>query len=101
MNVIEKPELTQLIVKLWGDFFPHKNTPAADIARVSANKDWIKDSLMFYGWQPEDQRLDINIRFVDGGALLYRNEDICAVISIDWSGGEPKLRFTYVDNRPL
>lgn len=86
---------------LWEDFFPNKNTPAEDIARTVVNKDWVRESLTFYGWKPDKYgKLNVDMKYIDGGAVLYIDGITpCAVISVDQSGSEPKMRFTYVDNR--
>lgn len=101
MEITEKQDLSRLIRELWENFFPNKNTHPDDISRVVANKEWLKDSLMFYGWKPDKfGKLDISLEYVDAGAVLYNGAEPCALISINRSGVEPVLRFTYVDNRP-
>lgn len=82
--------------QLWEDFFPNKNTRAEDIPRVVANRDWVRDCLVYYGWEP----LNIDMRYIDGGAVLYIDGyTLCALLSADMSGPESKLKITYVDNR--
>jgi hypothetical protein len=92
---------TQTVRDLWADFFPHKNTPPADVARTVANKEYILASLLYYGWKPKNDKLDVNIMYIDGGIILYYERVTpCALITVDWSGPSPSLRFVYADNRP-
>lgn len=99
MEITEKQNMSLLIRELWEDFFPNKNTPADDIPRVVQNKDWVKDSLLFYGWTADKYgKLNVDMVYVDAGAVLYSNGTPCCLISIDMTS-EPKMRFTYVDNR--
>lgn len=99
MEITERPQLNSLFSSLWAKFFPTKDTHPDDIPAVVKNKEWMRDSFLFYGWAPNKYgKLDVTIKFVDGGAVLYNDENPCAIISVDQSG-EPKLRVTYVDNR--
>lgn len=100
MEITERPQLNKLFNDLWVAFFPTKDTHPDDIAHVVANKEWMRDSFIFYGWKPNKyDKLDVTIKFIDGGAVLYHEETPCALISVDQSGDAPKLRITYVDNR--
>lgn len=101
MQIDEQPNTTQIVKDLWDQYYPSRATTPDNIAQAALNKDWIKDSLLFFGWQPGPEKLDINISFIDGGAVLYYNRVTpCALISLQWSDNVPSLRFTYADNRP-
>lgn len=98
MHLTEKHNVQQVLRDLWADFFPHKNTKPADLARANANKEWLRDSLLFYGWNVEANK-EVNIIFAEASAVLFfETIQACALVSISWT--EPKLIFTYVDNRP-
>lgn len=100
MEITERVQLNRLFNDLWVAFFPTKDTHPDDIPAVVANKEWMRDSFIFYGWKPNKYgKLDVTIKFIDGGAVLYIEESPCALISVDQSNSEPKLRVTYVDNR--
>jgi hypothetical protein len=95
MQVTEKPNLTPVVSALWNNWFPNKETSADDIPRVVANRDWLRECLIFYGWADNKNMKPLQIRFIDGGAVLYYDEAPCALISVI----DAQLRFTYVDNR--
>lgn len=99
MEVNEQPNTVQVVKDLWADFFPHKNTEPARVPAVVANKEWMRESLIFFGWRPFNDKLDVNIIFIDGGAVLLCRGLPCCLISVNWSDEGPALRFTYVDNR--
>lgn len=95
MKITERQQLSPQVRELWADWFPSKNTPATEIERVNANKKWLAECLLYYGWTPTEDALDIVIKFIDGGAVLYYGESPCAVISVK----DNAIKITYVDNR--
>lgn len=91
----EQPQINTPVRELWAQFFPTRDTLPDAIPAAVANKDWIRDSLIYYGWKPGADKLNVTITFIDGGAvLMYERTQPCALITIK----DGKINITYVNN---